>query len=284
VVASDWPTMEVGAFMEEPGESARDHYLHMAEKMSRTSTPHSSNCGQASPFPDAGMGEFSWDDDGMDDLGLDWPGDEEMTEEDEEAVRKQVAVMGERGVRLLAIDNDLTLVSIHTGGSWSGTAEELAEQARPIFKIIIDEAMANDMLVSIVTFSSQPQLIEEMLQYMGLKCDVKKIIVRGGLNKVRCGLTGQELLAAPAVRARYQGTGKQEHVACAVQYFEEEFGCTIEPNQVLMIDDDIKNLEEAKKCGIQTAFFEPTEPMQMIESMDACPNAQTAQRALSDTE
>ena len=37
-----------------------------------------------------------------------------MTEEDEEAVRKQVAVMGERGVRLLAIDNDLTLVSIHT--------------------------------------------------------------------------------------------------------------------------------------------------------------------------
>lgn len=268
--------MEVGAFTEEPGEEARDHYLHMAEKMSRTSTPHSSNCGHSPFLPDAPMGDFSWDDDGMDDLGLDWPGDEEMTEEEEEAVRRQVAVMGERGVRLLAIDNDLTLISIHTGGSWSGTAEELAEQSRPIFKILIDEAVAHEMFVSIVTFSSQPQLIQEMLQHMGLKCDVKKIIVRGGLNKVRCGITGQEMAADIATRARYQGTGKQEHVACSVEYFEREYGCTIEPNQVLMIDDDIKNLEEAKKAGIQTAFFEPTEPMQMIESMDACPNAQKA--------
>jgi len=266
--------------MEEPGEEARDHYLLMAEKMSRASTPHSSNCGARSPAHGEAAVDFSWDDDGgLDDLGLDWPGDEEMTEDEEETVRAKVKQMKSRGVRLLAIDNDLTLISIHTGGSWSGSAHELAEQARPIFRILIDEAVAHDMFVAIVTFSSQPELIQEMLAHLGLSCDVSKMIVRGGLNKVRCGQSGAELVPDPAVRARYEGTGKQEHVACAVQYFEEQYNVRIEPKEVLMIDDDVKNLEEGKKCGIQTAFFDPIDPMQMIESMDACPNAQKADNA-----
>ena len=41
-------------------------------------------------------------------------GDEEMTEENIADVRKKVQELSAKGIRMLAIDNDLTLISIHT--------------------------------------------------------------------------------------------------------------------------------------------------------------------------
>ena len=59
------------------------------------------------------------------------------------------------GINLLAIDFDLTLVDVHTGGSWIGSATALASQARPIVKQLVDEALGAGIYVTVVTFSPQ---------------------------------------------------------------------------------------------------------------------------------
>jgi len=263
---------EKGLEVLDPGVEAREHYLSIAEKMSRNSTPCSSARSYKGAKQSPGAAEFDFWEGGADDLGLDWPGDEEITDGDVDAVRAKVRQLREKGIRMLAIDNDLTLISIHTGGHWSGTAEELAEQGRPIFKPLIEEAVAQKIFIAIVTFSSQPELIREMLVHFleGHEVDTSEIAVFGGLNKPLSGINGQELKAGEKVRARYQGTGKQEHIACAVEGVEQSHDISIAPNQVLMIDDDVKNLQEAKKRGIRAAFFDPMEPLTVLDRIDEC--------------
>eukprot|EP00656_Telonema_subtile_P008864 TRINITY_DN14145_c0_g1_i3.p1 TRINITY_DN14145_c0_g1~~TRINITY_DN14145_c0_g1_i3.p1 ORF type:complete len:274 (-),score=29.92 TRINITY_DN14145_c0_g1_i3:34-855(-) len=246
---------------EDPGEDAREHYRSIAERMSRNSTPCSTH-GRTPP-PQA---MFGWEAEDAE-LELDWPGDEEMSSHEEAEVRSVMRQIGQSGIRLLAIDNDLTLISIHTGGHWPGTAEELAEQARPIFKIIIEEAIQLRLYIAIVTFSSQPALIREMLTHMvDSHIDTSQIIVHGGLLKVK-DADGQELKPCPEVRERYQGTGKQEHIACSVQHLEGKYNLRINPDEVLMMDDDVKNLEEAKRHGIRALLFDPIEPFSLVEQI-----------------
>eukprot|EP00658_Telonema_sp_P-2_P025599 TRINITY_DN20309_c0_g1_i2.p1 TRINITY_DN20309_c0_g1~~TRINITY_DN20309_c0_g1_i2.p1 ORF type:complete len:285 (-),score=37.59 TRINITY_DN20309_c0_g1_i2:409-1263(-) len=253
---------------DKPGEEAREHYQCVAERMSRCSTP----CSNRGKTPPAGFG-LDWEDGALD-LDLEWPGDEDMTESEQEDARRMVAQLSDSGVRLLAIDNDLTLISIHTGGSWSGSASELAAQARPIFKIVIEEAIARGIYVAIVTFSSQPELISEMLtHFLDPSVDTSDIVVHGGLNDVTSGIDGQEVQSAHEVRSRYQGTGKQEHIACSVEELEKRHNTRIEPCDVLMIDDDVKNLEEAKRRGIRCALFDPMQPLGMLELVRSCLHA-----------
>ena len=40
-----------------------------------------------------------------------------------------------RGVKLLLLDFDYTLASVHTGGSWHDGPESLAKSIRPIFEV-----------------------------------------------------------------------------------------------------------------------------------------------------
>ena len=41
------------------------------------------------------------------------------------------------GINLLAIDFDRTIIDIHTGGRWEGSAEELVPHIRPFFQELI---------------------------------------------------------------------------------------------------------------------------------------------------
>ena len=90
--------------------------------------------------------------------------------------------LAEEGVKVLAIDFDLTLSSMHTGGKWWGTAETLARSVRPIFKVIIPAALELGIEVCVVTFSAQTKLISNVLE-MSLPCDAAQIRIRGGEKK-----------------------------------------------------------------------------------------------------
>lgn len=68
---------------------------------------------------------------------------------------KNAEMLAEAGIRLLAVDFDLTLVNIHTGGGWRQNAEQLARRVRPGMKKLIQTSMANGVHVAIVTFSPQ---------------------------------------------------------------------------------------------------------------------------------
>ena len=71
-----------------------------------------------------------------------------------EAVSKMSA-LHQAGINLLAIDFDLTLIDVHTGGCWAGSAATLAARVRPCMKQLMDEALSFGTHVAVVTFSPQ---------------------------------------------------------------------------------------------------------------------------------
>jgi hypothetical protein len=50
-----------------------------------------------------------------------------------------------RGLNFVAIDFDLTLISVHTNSRWSGSAEELRPYARPFFTKLIPQLINNGL-------------------------------------------------------------------------------------------------------------------------------------------
>lgn len=59
----------------------------------------------------------------------------------------------------------MTLISEHTVGRWAGSAVDLAAKVRPLFRNLIPLVLENDILIAIVTFSGQVQLITAVLHY-----------------------------------------------------------------------------------------------------------------------
>jgi hypothetical protein len=68
-------------------------------------------------------------------------------------------------LKLIAFDFDCTIVSVHTGGQWTDTAEKLAEFVRPCFKELLAVLLkCTDFFVCVVTYSPQEELIREVLR------------------------------------------------------------------------------------------------------------------------
>jgi hypothetical protein len=83
--------------------------------------------------------------------------------------RNIVSRLQRKNIKLIAIDFDKTLVSIHTSGCYQGTMENLIEHIRPTFLYLIQEildssAYGQTLHLCIVSFSSQEQLIRKLLQ------------------------------------------------------------------------------------------------------------------------
>lgn len=55
------------------------------------------------------------------------------------ASRQIVIKMKEAGINLVALDFDFTVIDVHTGGRWQGSADELATHIRPFFRFLIPE-------------------------------------------------------------------------------------------------------------------------------------------------
>jgi phosphoserine phosphatase len=58
-------------------------------------------------------------------------------------------------INFLALDFDLTILDIHTGGRWAGSIDELVQRIRPVFAHLIREAHSAGIQIAIVTFSPQ---------------------------------------------------------------------------------------------------------------------------------
>lgn len=83
--------------------------------------------------------------------------------------RQIVACLQTKGIKLVAIDFDNTLLSIHTSGYYQGTVDNLIEHIRSTFYYLIQAildspAFGESLHICIVTFSSQEQLIRKLLQ------------------------------------------------------------------------------------------------------------------------
>ena len=83
------------------------------------------------------------------------------------------------GIKMVAVDFDLTLVSVHTNGSWIFTARPLASRIRPGFPEFLREILRQGLCLSIVTFSPQVELVRDVLRTILSERDVERICIRG---------------------------------------------------------------------------------------------------------
>lgn len=183
----------------------------------------------------------------------------------EEAARKAEAFayeLSENGVKLLAVDFDLTLASMHTGGKWWGTAETLGRSIRPLFKTIIPAAQSLGIEVCIVTFSGQTKLISNVLK-SSLMCDTSKITIRGGESKRTLVREDGDLDTAQVA-----GTRKQKHICSVIQARMARGESAVKPEEVMLIDDDVMNVDEAIENGNQALLFDPDNPMFLVSAPD----------------
>ena len=83
--------------------------------------------------------------------------------------RSIVRCLQEKNIKLIALDFDKTFISIHTNGRYRGSVESLIESIRPTFYYLVQEildspAFGQTLHLSIVSFSSQEQLIRKVLE------------------------------------------------------------------------------------------------------------------------
>lgn len=194
---------------------------------------------------------------------LDWPDERELTEEEEETARQDAERVTEVA-KLVAVDCDLTLLGIHTGGGhWRDSAAALAQHIRPVFRVFLPEVMARGINVAVVTFSPQPQLIKEALEIGLLEygCDASEVLVMGGrggiINGEDMSTTDVELWSAGG--RRMGKNHKQRHISMVVDHFKEA-GLDLDPSEIFLVDDDQINVEAAKGHGMRAVRFNPEEP------------------------
>ena len=83
-------------------------------------------------------------------------------------------------IKLIAVDFDLTIINVHTRGSWQFTSKALASRVRPTFKQFLTAALnCNDLHIAVVTQSPQVPLVREVLEQALPDCDTSAIHIRG---------------------------------------------------------------------------------------------------------
>ncbi|CAM9720640.1 unnamed protein product [Chrysoparadoxa australica] len=121
----------------------------------------------------------------------------------EKQCEKILKHLKEQQINFLALDFDLTVIKLHTGGRWPGTPEELADEIRPFFTYFIPAAIAMGFYLAIVTFSPQTTMIKHVMR-IAFPQHSEQIPIRGEDSSWQ-----------------YEGQGstkgKQAHMASAVE-------------------------------------------------------------------
>ena len=143
------------------------------------------------------------------------------------------------GIKMVAVDFDLTLISVHTNGNWIFTARPLASRVRPGFVDFFKEVLRRGLSLAIVTFSPQVELVRDVLRAVLSEKEVERICIRGNTADWK-----------PYPTCRKEG--KQSHIESAAKHFYKSSKMKIKPHEVLLFDDDEENIRVAKKYSIRT--------------------------------
>jgi len=157
-------------------------------------------------------------------------------------------------INFLALDFDQTILDIHTGGKWRGSAQELAEHVRPMFYHLIKAAHDANVKVAVVTFSSQVEQISHILELYFPEFSTE-IIIRGRDKSWSYEGNGMKL-------------GKQPFMASAVEEFETIGNVEISRNSTLLVDDDPQNIKLALKDGVRAILFLPHKSLNFFKDVE----------------
>ncbi|GMH57179.1 hypothetical protein TL16_g02309 [Triparma laevis f. inornata] len=161
------------------------------------------------------------------------------------------------GLSLVAIDFDKTYVNVHTLGRWSGSAESLAENVRPFFVSLIKQAVANKVVVAIVTSSMQVALITKVLSLSLGPSLSKKVIVKGMDDTWSVPLyqaldsTWQKVLQWRMKPTNNKKQGKIDHFISLAYTSFKSSSKPLRPQEVLYFDDDPVCVLAGRSNGFQ---------------------------------
>lgn len=146
-------------------------------------------------------------------------------------------------IKLVAVDFDKTIINIHTRGVWQFTSKSLVPRVRPSFKQFFT-AMLNcsDLHVAVVTYSPQTTLIREVLEQALPDCDTSRIHYRGTDGNWK-GVKG------------VPKEGKQQHIESVLNQIEKDHKVKIKKKEVILLDDDEKNISVARSCKMQALLI-----------------------------
>lgn len=152
-------------------------------------------------------------------------------------------------IKLICIDFDNTLISIHTYGKWNDNPKKLVKYVRPIFIKFIKKCLQRKINIAIVSFSPQEQVIRIVLNSIFGK-QSKKILIKTTNQKYKpdkifCKINRKKLILKRKVPMILS--------VCNKIYKKKKI--TIMPPQILLIDDDYNNINIAKKSGFKTYLF-----------------------------
>nr|KAG5693033.1 hypothetical protein BaRGS_005657 [Batillaria attramentaria]KAG5707023.1 hypothetical protein BaRGS_019628 [Batillaria attramentaria] len=148
-----------------------------------------------------------------------------------------VAKLIKKNIKLLALDFDLTILDIHTYGKWDGPVEKLVPHVRPCMRDLIEMAQSKGVFVCIVTFHRQMDLIQELLRV------ANKVIVQVNTPEILAQMEDEKETFVPTAVA--EGLGKEVHIKNVVRQLRDSQNVTISPKEILLLDDDEKNVRSA---------------------------------------
>jgi len=187
------------------------------------------------------MSDASSSDPGQGGSSIDGPSLEVSDDEDMGVAKQIVNTMVAKGVKVLALDFDRTIVTVHTHGFWRQGTPKLVEHVRPCFKHLIEAALAWKMHVCVVTYSMQPQLIHDILKSILQKGEAQKILIRAN---------SKDWLQSSGLDSGI-AYGKQQHIAWIVTELYKTFHVIIRPEEIILMDDDDENVTTARNFGHQ---------------------------------
>jgi hypothetical protein len=179
-----------------------------------------------------------------------------------EAARSEAVLaaraLASQGVKLLALDFDLTLVTVHTRPCWTDGAAKLALFFRPELVALIPAAAAVGISTAIVTFSTQTELIRESLAIAAGQSIADAVIIRGEdgswepKHSPRTP-TGAALTKTAHIESAAKEACRRAAAAAATPGMcprgGEVAAVVPEKEAVLLLDDDFDNIEAASKNG-----------------------------------
>ncbi|KAK7478266.1 hypothetical protein BaRGS_00011276 [Batillaria attramentaria] len=154
-----------------------------------------------------------------------------------------VAKLIKKNIKLLALDFDLTILDIHTYGKWDGPVEKLVPHVRPCMRDLIEMAQSKGVFVCIVTFHRQMDLIQELLRLVLPKKVANKVIVQVNTPEILAQMEDEKETFVPTAVA--EGLGKEVHIKNVVRQLRDSQNVTISPKEILLLDDDEKNVRSA---------------------------------------
>lgn len=153
-------------------------------------------------------------------------------------------------IKLIALDFDLTIVDIHTGGAWDRTASELVSHVRPEMQCLIQHSLAKGVQTAVASFSVQEQLIRDVLR--DAIPPARDIVIRGGKNLSEPH--GKRDQLTQVLHDIHSGTSGDKSII---------------PATTILIDDDKNNIQRAREDGYKSLWFDPHNVQGFFDSIMA---------------